>query len=1150
MKLTPTHRWSIAFLSVLLALGLSTGCKGRKARKAIEEAQAAQTQAQEAQAPMYTPQIYNNGVRLLSQAEQVTGAGNHDEAISLSEQAQGQFQQAIATVPQVRSKIEGIRQELDTTLQDIENALAQAREEGVAPEETVSELETQLEQLRSRQVELATSIDEEELQSVIEQAQQLKERADLAKLAHLKPRAEEIHQNVQSLMEEAQNLNASKYLPDELATVQPKVEDIQNAYSAGNWPAVVESATEVVTALQDIVTKTQQATAGEFVARAEKALSEAKSIGVSEVPEYANLIGQAETALNQAKQSLDGGQHSEAYTSAEQVMNLLSDARDALGNAVQQMLETANASIEQARAQEVEKYAPSELAATNAAIQAANDALAAENYVTAYSKAKSAQEQSAGLSTAALRGHAQQELSIVQNRLGKARAEGAEQYAQPVYGQVATELTQLEDQFKGGQYSQVINQAPQLVPRIDEVFQKLREGVNQAIAQGEVAIALAREAKAEEWASDLLNQAVRALSQARSLLNQESYRKAADNAEAAAAKAKEAEAQAYKLRAQENLSQTDSDLRLAERADSPDLSPLAYSQAVDTMKKARELLAEKDNKGAWEISVQAEEAAQVALDKRIIDAQEACDAALAAEARTYNREDIDQALALLNEAKAAQEAQNFDRANETAQQAIQLAQQAESFAWRQRSKQLLGELARTEQLMQQQQASVHVPSLARRFTVSLAEARIQEIDEKWEVCYEAAADARDAAQSAWKQMTAQLQSDVEELQGIARSIDDMTLDTWAREQKLSMVPMITELQRLVELEQYVAAFAYSETALEQARAIKEEVQHHNLAVRAEELSQQLQKLVDEGPAKILENRSNEIRALIDEMGSPDEKYDYKELIARADAAEEDMNGFPEQAEVVAEQRTTQASEILQQAQQAQARKFYPDRLAKAVKDLQWLRNELQAGDYNSIHQHLTSLEAEAPAILEDTSLAVAEQEYKDRLSANLTQMQNLIRDFDTIARLMPRSLIAARATETTTDSPMLKNAYKSMQSPLTARRLLAAARLLEENVKADDPPQTLNGLKELAVESFRHFRKAAEGFAIFGETDKYDIKYRNAAMEGAYEHLEKTLRVNKEIEYIINQRRSDNKWERLDWKLGKVEQRIERLIWRNPSPKD
>ena len=452
--------------------------------------------------------------------------------------------------------------------------------------------------------------------------------------------------------------------------------------------------------------------------------------------------------------------------------------------------------------------------------------------------------------------------------------------------------------------------------------------------------------------------------------------------------------------------------------------------------------------------------------------------------------------------------------------------------------------------MVEQKAKIHVPALARRFTVSLAAARVNEIDEKWEACYEAAADARDAAQSAWDEMTRQLEQNVEELQGIARSIGDMMLDNWGRQQKLSLVPTITELQRLIELEQFVQAFAYSDTALRDARALKDEVQRHNLAVRAERLSQQLKVLTENGPAKILKNRSDEIRKLIAEMRSPGDKYDYTNLIAQADSAKEDMNGFPEQAETLANQRTTQANEILQQAQQAQARRFYPDRLSEAVKDLQWLRNELKAGDYNSIYEHLTRLEKEAPALLEDSSLAVAEQEYKDRLSANLTQMQNLIRDFDQIARLMPRALIAARATETTTDNPMLKDAYQSMQKPLTARRLLAAAELLEQNVKADDPPKTLNDLKELAVESFRHFRKAAEGFAAFGNTDSYDIGFRNAAMEGAYKHLEKTLRLNKEIEYIINQRRTDNTWERLDWEIRKFEQTVERLIWRNPGPKN
>jgi hypothetical protein len=53
-------------------------------------------------------------------------------------------------------------------------------------------------------------------------------------------------------------------------------------------------------------------------------------------------------------------------------------------------------------------------------------------------------------------------------------------------------------------------------------------------------------------------------------------------------------------------------------------------------------------------------------------------------------------------------------------------------------------------------------------------------------------------------------------------------------------------------------------------------------------------------------------------------------------------------------------------------------------------------------------------------------------------------------------------------------------------------------------------------------------------------------MEGAYEHLKKTLRLNKEIEYIIRQESKDNTWERLDWQLRLLEKRVERLIWHRP----
>jgi hypothetical protein len=644
----------------------------------------------------------------------------------------------------------------------------------------------------------------------------------------------------------------------------------------------------------------------------------------------------------------------------------------------------------------------------------------------------------------------------------------------------------------------------------------------------------------------LLNQSQQALTQARSLLAQEAYRKAATSAEETTAKASQAEASAYRLRAVENLRQADATLSLAERADSPRLSPLAYGKAKETRQQAQSHLEAKEFKKGWELSVQAAEAAETALKHRIISAQEACDSALQAQARTYDREEIDQALALLNEAKAAQEAQNYNRANQTARQANQLAAKAESFAWRQRSKQLLLDLGVVEQLMAEREAQIHVPALTRRFTVSLAKARAKEIDGDWAECYQMAADARDAADEAWKEMTRQLEGRIGRLDEIARIIGDVALDDWGRRQKSDLLPVITELRRLTDLEMYVEAFKFAEQSTRQADQLLDEVHRHNLSDRANRLSSTLNHLEQMGPAKILKDRAAEIRRLIASLKSPGDKYDYSQLIIQADATEEDMKTFPEQAQESASQRTTQAFEILQQAEQAGARKYFRERLGEVVKDLQWLRNEMKAGDYNAIYDHLVRLEAETPKLLEDTTLAVAEDEYKQRLAANLTQMQNLMRDFDSIAGLSKRMLIASRASETSTEDPTLRSAYQSMQKPLTASRFLAAARLLEQNVIDDEPPKTLRGLKDKAVESFRHLRKAAEGFEVFGNTDTYDIGYRNAAMEGAYEHLKKTLRINKEIEYIIRQESKDNTWERLDWQLRLLEKRVERLIWQRP----
>jgi len=198
---------------------------------------------------------------------------------------------------------------------------------------------------------------------------------------------------------------------------------------------------------------------------------------------------------------------------------------------------------------------------------------------------------------------------------------------------------------------------------------------------------------------------------------------------------------------------------------------------------------------------------------------------------------------------------------------------------------------------------------------------------------------------------------------------------------------------------------------------------------------------------------------------------------------------------------------------------------------------VRGDDYKGISTRLKKLEKEAPEILVSTKTAVEEDSYLQSLNAFLKRMNTTLQDFGFIGSMPKELILAARSTEHKLDET-ITDMYRSLQGKLTAKNFLLNAQNLEESVKEMTPPKSLESFHKKAIASFTHFRKAAEGFYHYGQSDAFDIKYRERKLAAAYDHLYKTRDINEDLMFVIDSFRKMEPMEKFYWNLKRSEDKL------------
>lgn len=1115
----------IGITVLAVALGLLGGCGKKKAEKKIEEAVAVRAMADGQQMSTYMPTQYKRAANLISQAESSKEAKDYEGSMSQADSAMAAFDAALTQLPELRDQIEKLWTQLDETLNTVDGHLATAEAEGVVPSEEIETLRGEVFDLKERtddsvkKPERNGSVDRTFLSTAITDLQTLEAKTVLVSVAHLKPKADEAIAAVTAKWEEAQTVDAEQYKPDAYAAAKTSVETIQTAYTGQDWQTVIDGGDSLVTSLDTLLNETRIAASDAKVQEAEALVKGALQLQAPDVADYGTFLTDAQAALNRAREAQNQGQAAQAFSGAEEATALVEEANAALGAAVGTLLKDAEASLQEAVKKEARTYAASVFSNAEGLLSNAQTALGDSNFAAAYQGARAAKAASAKAAVEAEAGKARSLLSKVENRLKKLATQGARERAGETYGAAQNKISALQRALEAGQYQQVGDGVGDADSSIDLVRGAMSAAAAKAIQETDGAIKRAELALEETRATDdgskrAISAARRSREEAASALESEKFGTAFSKTKASVTQAADAEMEAYVSGADRELSKAKALVALAREASAPSESPAAYRKALDLDKATGQALDAGQGKSAYLRSLEAHRAAQEALDNLIILAGTAIDDAREAQATVYEPDSLRKAESLFNQARDAHTRQAYEEANRIAKQVAVVAADAESFAWRQRSTALLAELVATQAALTLHDTPNRAPSCWVRFNSHATKGRAAHVGRAWEEAYAEADAADQAAEDAWKGMDAVIDSRLDTTRTLFAEAAGIADDPSEKEALDLLTAGIEPVLTVQALKDYNAAYTLSAVIVENAETYLSDLEWQNREQAADRLADLLDEKRDSGSANVMATESDSLEAFLDELRDDESEASYATLMTQVGAWDARLGDMPERSLLSATERLDAISALLDTARENGAKSLYRARLRELEGDYNQTRNAVHGQDERGVADRLMELEEDARDLVDASDLAKREEEYKTLVSIYLDQMAKLLSDFGRIASLNKEILTTARATTTTVDDAV-KDAYRSMQPKLTARAFRRNAELLEQNVRADAPPKTLKKLHALISKSAENLRLAAEGFEYFGNT-RYELHYRSRRMEGAYKYLEASLKINEEIEFILD----------------------------------
>ncbi|MGC9328658.1 MAG: hypothetical protein ACP5I1_13565, partial [Candidatus Hinthialibacter sp.] len=375
------------------------------------------------------------------------------------------------------------------------------------------------------------------------------------------------------------------------------------------------------------------------------------------------------------------------------------------------------------------------------------------------------------------------------------------------------------------------------------------------------------------------------------------------------------------------------------------------------------------------------------------------------------------------------------------------------------------------------------------------------------------------------------------LKDTADWMGENAMDASGRELKVDLLNTIPELEANIALRDWKAAYASAERCQRASRRVTSRFEQRNRSLMSKNLQESVQPYNKVGALVVVPEKKEQIQDVRRSLLRPDEDETYEDVKRKYEEVSAELDRMPVTVTTEADQRTEEIASLLRQAQDAGASQYYEDWLNDLSSDLQMLRNAIRGENLGEIAKYYRKLERDAPKLLTATQDAAEEDEYLSELEKNLNQMANVFNDLGFLASVPKRLMTASRLTEHKLDDTMI-DMYKSLQTTMSVRTFEVNAKLLQDNVKSLDPPESLKRVHQKALKSFDLFHKASEGFVVYGDTDAFDIYYRETAISKGYDFLREALKINESLLFEIKTARKLSPWEKFQYSVDSLEKKF------------
>lgn len=1108
---------SFAYVGLALVIGAFVfgGCgfwKKYSANSAIKKVRETVAQAQQQEADRYAWNIYTQAESLINQAEADVQAGNYDEAIEKTKEAETRAQQAMAQVASNRQVIQTKRAELTELDNRLEDILSKAE---ASPSREIAELEivqaresynaikAEIQQQLGKRAQIAAEYD-----NLIARVQEMGEQVQRAYDLTLADSANALAQSITTKLGTLQEMQFTLYMPQMAQAVNQQYEEFRRAIEGNAFERALSVGNLLDATLTQQIPVARRVRAEQSVANAETGLSQAAALGGLQFSPEQLRAGQQ--SLAEARAQLELQEYDQAYNLALQAMGSADVAMDEVKRSIETQIETIQGRIIEAEESNATVYAPQELARSRDRLARAFDALTDKDYQTARNLQVEAANAVEDAFVSAKRGKAQEKLDRITSVIARARAQGAATYVPQSLVAVEEKLAEARAIFNRGEYVEVHPVADLAENLAQKTLADLRELGEERIELAHQQIDAARVAKAEEYAREMLRQAENDLSQSKVQLAAEEFKRSLELLDQSIRAGKQAEDQAYRLRTDEKLASAEIERQLAIDSGAREHSAAIFLAAVENEGLARRRYAAGEYQLALEAGTASDDGFRGARMSKITRASESTRSAVEALAEQYAAELISQAQGLLAQAKLDMDNRFYQDSNRKADEANRLAIEAETLTWKKRSE---DRIAAWEKALQQaivNHAQDKAPESLEQSRLAGVTAKAEYAVRNYRASYEHAVQADEALDRTNQKLAVEAQTTLAMMKDKLDELSALAVDEPGRAMVNPMIQLRGKTELARQAGNYQEVFNYEKQFVQQNTQLQNQLKMHNMTSLRTSLLSRLQDLKGRGLAKFLPEQTVEAEKKLQAFSPSSRMEDYAEAYAELKSIEDQFNQFPAMVDAEVQKTIGQMQSQLNEARHAGALELIPDQYADAVEAYKRFLNypRDQVTNYNEFYTLFDTARQKSEKAYAQTNLAIAIRNYRDVLQSYMTEMSSLLDSFSSVTDFDRRFYVASASTRQV-------DVYRELQYNITASALRRRSELLLDKARELQPPQGQEAIQAMALKTFEELVVMSRLFERFGEYEKYDKMLRDQYILQAFDSLDKVRSYTSQVQRMM-----------------------------------